>query len=152
MNYLYRQAEEKVSSYARFFKVVAILGARQVGKSSLLKHLYPDCKYITFDPIQDLYGARKDPDLFLQNFKPPLILDEIQYAPELIPAIKRFADLNNNPGQYFITGSQNISVLKNISESLAGRVGIVKLGGMTGAELNSLAKNNVSWLDRKSVV
>lgn len=146
MNYLYRQAEEKVSSYARFFKVVAILGARQVGKSSLLKHLYPDCKYITFDPIQDLYGARKDPDLFLQNFKPPLILDEIQYAPELIPAIKRFADLNNNPGQYFITGSQNISVLKNISESLAGRVGIVKLGGMTGAELNSLAKNNVSWL------
>lgn len=146
MSYLYRQAEEKVHSYAEFFKVVAILGARQVGKSSLLKHLYPHYKYITFDPVQDLYGARKDPDLFLQNFKPPLILDEIQYVPELIPAIKRFADQNETPGQYFITGSQNISVLKNISESLAGRVGIVKLSSMTGAELNSLAEKKESWL------
>lgn len=146
MNYLYRYAEKKVKEFAGFFKVVALLGARQVGKSSLLRHLYPDYRYITFDPIQDTYGAKQDPDLFLKNFPPPLILDAIQYAPQLIPAIKRFADSRENSGQYFITGSQNISVLKNISESLAGQVGIIKLHPMEAAEESSQAESTTPWL------
>ena len=144
-NYQIRKAEKLVKEYASFYKVIAVLGARQVGKSSMLANMYPDYKYFTFDPVQDLYGARSDPDLFLKNFPPPLILDEIQYVPELIPAIKRFADKLDNKGQYFITGSQNLPVLKNISESLAGRVGIIRLHPMTGDELNNI-QSDKSWL------
>lgn len=147
INYHKRKAENLIKEYSSFFKVVALLGARQVGKSSLLSNMYPDYKYFTFDPVQDLFGARSDPDLFLQNFKPPLILDEIQYVPELIPAIKRFADKQNNKGQYFITGSQNLPVLKNIAESLAGRVGIIRLFPMTGDELYNL-EADTSWITK----
>lgn len=66
---------------ARNFKVVMLVGARQVGKSSLLAHLYPDLKHLTFDPYNDQYGAKADPDQFLKNFPVPLILDEVQYTP-----------------------------------------------------------------------
>lgn len=146
MHYHPRHLEDRVRRHAGFFKVVALLGARQVGKSTLLRHLYPRFRSITFDPVQDRYDARRDPDLFLKNFPPPLILDEIQYAPELIPAIKRFVDENDAPGQFLITGSQNISVLNTISESLAGRVGIVTLHPMTGAEMYELHQPNPGWL------
>lgn len=127
------------------FKVLLIKGARQVGKTTLLKNLFPKLKIITFDPIQDLYGARSDPDLFLDSFQAPIILDEIQYAPELIAAIKRRVDQSDLVGQYLLTGSQNLSVIREISESMAGRVGIIELESMSLYELNDL--NNQNWLD-----
>ena len=94
---------------AGHFKGVLVTGARQVGKSTLLAHAFPDSKCVTFDPIQDLYGARRDPDLFLDNFPAPLVLDEIQFAPELLPALDvapgeillndwAVADLDAHPG------------------------------------------------------
>ena len=108
--------------------------------------MFPKRKHIVFDPLQDIYNAREDPDLFLDNFKPPIILDEIQYVPELIPAIKRRVDESEAKGQYILTGSQNITILKNISESMAGRVGILRLDGMTPYEM--LNKNNsFCWLE-----
>jgi predicted AAA+ superfamily ATPase len=129
---------------ARNFKVVMLVGARQVGKSSLLSHLYPDLTHITFDPYNDQYGAKADPDLFLKNFRAPLILDEVQYTPELLSSIKRFVDQSPDKGQYFLTGSHNFALLKNAAESLAGRVGILELNGLTYFERTKRLESH--WL------
>lgn len=145
MSYLHRHLENKLTKLSKNFKVLLLKGARQVGKSTLLQKCFPDLKCITFDPVQDLFEARKDPDLFLDNFPAPLILDEIQYVPELIPAIKRRVDNSSKKGQYIITGSQNISIIRNIAESLAGRVGILELEGMTPYEM--LSQKESSWLE-----
>lgn len=139
-----RHLQQKLMGMVRNFKVVMVLGARQVGKSSLLSHLYPTLQHITFDPYGDPYGAKADPDLFLKNFPSPLILDEVQYTPELLAAIKRFVDRSPEKGQYLLTGSQNFSLLKNAAESLAGRVGILELQGLTYFEREGQLNNH--WL------
>ena len=146
LNYKTRHAEQKILQLAKNFKIILVLGARQVGKSTLLKHMLPDIKMFVFDPVQDLFGARQDPDLFLNNFKSPIILDEVQFAPELLAALKRKTDLNEAKGQYFLTGSQNINILRSVSESMAGRVGILQLEGLTAAELSNLGEKK-TWLD-----
>ncbi len=143
--YRIRHAESRLAELARFFKVVLVTGARQVGKSTLLTHAFPTHRVVVFDPIQDLYGARHDPDLFLRNFPPPLILDEIQYAPELLPALKRRVDQMEATGQYLLSGSQNLAVLKSVAESMAGRVGILELCGLTVAELTDKGRKP-GWL------
>ena len=145
MQYRPRHAEKKVLEYGRYFKVVLVTGARQVGKSTLLAHLFPEYKTIVFDPLQDRYGARSDPDLFLQNFPPPLVLDEFQYVPELLSAIKRRVDRTEDKGQYFLTGSQNPAMLRSVAESMAGRVGIIQLETMTPLELAGFGADR-GWL------
>ena len=110
---------------------------------TLLKHLLPEYNFVTFDQNQDMYNARSDPDLFLSNFPSPLILDEIQFIPELLPAIKRHVDLSNASGQYILTGSQNLIMMKHVTESLAGRVGILELFPLTYFELC----HQTSWLE-----
>lgn len=132
--YLKRHIEEKLREYATFSKVVLILGARQVGKSTLLKNVFPHLPTFTFDAYLDPYDVRTDPDMFLQQFDGPIILDEVQYVPELLSAIKRRVDTKQQPGQYFLTGSQNFAVLKNLSETMAGRVSILTLHPMTPHE------------------
>lgn len=145
MNYHPRILEKKLISYSQYFKVVYLTGARQVGKTTLLQKIFPKYKLLTFDPLEDLYGARRDPDLFLKNFPPPLILDEIQYAPELLAAIKRKVDQSSEKGQYILSGSQNLSVMRNLSESLAGRVGIIELSNMIFGELIGNEKPQI-WI------
>lgn len=139
-----RHFQNKLQRLATNFKVVMLLGARQVGKSSLLAHLYPQLKHITFDPYNDQFGAKSDPDQFLKNFPSPIILDEVQYTPELLSAIKRFVDQSPDKGQYFLTGSQNFSMLRNAAESMAGRVGIVELNGLTYFE--QIGQLDSHWL------
>ncbi|MEI8079321.1 MAG: ATP-binding protein [bacterium] len=134
--YQTRFIEQRLAELWAHFPIVAVLGARQVGKSTLVRHvLERKIKTIVFDPVQDVGGARQDPDLFLQNHPPPLFLDEIQYAPELPAALKRRVDASPAVGQYMISGSQNLMVLRGISESLAGRVAILNLPPMGYAEL-----------------
>ncbi len=145
LKYYHRHIEDKFRQYARYFKAVLVTGARQVGKSTLLQHLLPDAKSFVFDPVQDLYGARQDPDLFLDTHPPPLVLDEIQFVPELLPALKRRMDLNESPGQYFLSGSQNLAVLRSAAESMAGRVGVLNLAGMTPYEMFGKAQG--AWLN-----
>jgi predicted AAA+ superfamily ATPase len=147
MHYQTRHMEPVLRRLAKAFKVVLVTGARQVGKTTLLRHAFPQVRSFTFDPVQDLYHARRDPDLFLDNFAAPLVLDEIQYVPELLAAIKRRVDTRDDRGQYFLTGSQNLSVLRTVSESLAGRVGILHLDGFTPAEAAGKG-NQESWLGR----
>lgn len=146
MKYLARHLEGRLQRHAGLFKVVLLAGARQVGKSTLLQHGFPQVKAVVLDPVQDLYGAREDPDRFLDTFGSPLILDEVQYAPELLAALKRRVDRSAEKGQYLLTGSQNLSVLRNVAESLAGRIGILRLDGLTPAERCGQA-GAVSWLD-----
>lgn len=147
MKYKNRLLETKLRSYMDSFACTLVTGARQVGKSTLIGHVVGDAfKSFVFDPVQDLYGARSDPELFLRNNPPPLVLDEIQYAPELVPAIKRYIDEQRHPGMYVITGSQQWEVMKKLSESLAGRVGILELPAFCAQErLESV--DQACWLN-----
>jgi len=138
MKYRPRIAESKVKDFAANSRVVLVTGARQAGKSTLLKHAFPDYKNIVFDLYADLYGARREPDLFLDSFPTPVILDEIQYAPELTSAIKRRVDETDRNGQYLLTGSQNLGVMNTIRESMAGRVLILDLPPMSYSEVSGL--------------
>jgi predicted AAA+ superfamily ATPase len=128
------------------FPVVVVSGARQVGKTTLLHHMFPNHDYVVFDASLDLEGARRDPDLFLLNHPAPLILDEIQYAPELVSAIKRQVDRSASvPGQFILTGSQQWQVLKTLSESLVGRAAFLDLQGFS---LQELSDTDSCWLTR----
>ncbi|NCC50438.1 MAG: ATP-binding protein [Spartobacteria bacterium] len=134
MKYKERLVSDRLLSLIGYFPVVVVAGARQVGKSTLLKHLLPDWDMVVFDPVVDIGNARADPELFLQNHPVPLILDEIQYAPEVVPCIKRLVDANKRPGMIVLTGSQQWSVMKSISESLAGRAVFLDLEGFALCE------------------
>ena len=145
--YKHRLLAVKLKRLADYFPVVVLSGARQVGKSTLLRHLFPDLEAVVFDPAKDVGNARQDPDLFLDNHPAPIILDEIQYAPELVSAIKRRVDLNRKPGSYILTGSQQWSVMKSISESLAGRAVFATLEGFSLGEISG-ESGGVTWLGR----
>ncbi len=130
MEYQYRFISEKLLRYIDHFPVLVLTGARQVGKSTLLKKLLGDrYEIVVFDPVTDVENAGTEPELFFKNHPGPLILDEIQYAPELVPVIKRLVDENHLPGKYILTGSQQWGMMKNISESLAGRAVLLTLMG-----------------------
>ena len=149
MRYRHRAIENKLETLAKHFPVVVVTGARQVGKSTLLAHLFgSSARHIVFDPVTDEFGARRDPQFFLQQHKAPLILDEIQYAPELLAVIKKWVDKDRRPGQFYLTGSQNLSVIKSISESMAGRAVVVDMDAMTVPERRGNAIKKFSfWLE-----
>ena len=88
----YQTYRKKLKFTSQNAKVVLLVGARQVGKSTLLSHCFPNIPHITFDPTQDFYNVKQDPDLFLEQFNTPIILDEIQFYPEVLSAIKRKVD------------------------------------------------------------
>ena len=145
--YKQRALSKKIKQLAENFPAVVVSGARQVGKSTLIQHLFSGYEIVVFDPAKDVGNARKDPDLFLDNHPPPLVLDEIQYAPELVSALKRRIDRNRIPGAYILTGSQQWSVLKTISESLAGRCVFADMEGFSLAETAEDIPGK-SWLNR----
>jgi predicted AAA+ superfamily ATPase len=150
MKYHSRSLESTIQSLCTHFPVVAVLGARQVGKSTLVKHLFgSEYEVVVFDPVQDIEQARAEPDLFLANHPGRLFLDEVQYAPELLASIKRRVDRSGEAGQFILSGSQNLAVIKNISESLAGRVAIVELHGLSFAEIKGTAASGrlLDWVD-----
>jgi len=120
---------------SKHFPVVVITGARQTGKTTLIKNVKKDAAYITLDYPRIRELAKTDPELFLQQYQPPLIIDEIQYAPELLQYIKIKVDDDRSFGQYFLTGSQMFRLMKNVSESLAGRVGLLSLYGLSRSEI-----------------
>src|ERR1700738_4030525 len=147
MHYIPRLITSKLLHFLQFFPSVVLVGARQVGKSTLLKHLFPDYSYVLFDPFEDIENARRDPDLFLDNKTTPLILDEVQYAPEVISAIKRRIDRQKKPGQYILTGSQQWGVMKQMTESLTGRTMILQLEPFALSEI-ATQQPKYSWLEQ----
>lgn len=142
MAYIRRAAEDTIMRVSKMFPVLLVTGPRQVGKTTLLQKLSEEQeaegisrKYVTLDDPDVRYLARHDPALFLQRYSPPVLIDEIQYATELLPYIKMNVDRSKKKGDFWITGSQVFRLMKNVSESLAGRVGIVSLLGFSDAEI-----------------
>jgi hypothetical protein len=134
--YIQRAAEKAVKQIIETFPVVLVTGPRQVGKSTMLNHLAEDGrKIVTLDDPDVRYLAKTDPALFLQRYNAPVLIDEIQYAPELLPYIKMEVDKEKQNGAYWLTGSQAFHLMKNVSESLAGRVGIISLLGLSNSEV-----------------
>ena len=153
--YIRRLLTDKLYKLAESFPVVVISGARQVGKSTLLQNtLGIEAEIVVFDPVIDVENARQDPELFLNNHPTPLILDEIQYAPELVASIKRRVDLDRAPGQYILTGSQQWGVMKSMSESLAGRAVFLDLYSFCLLEISQSNFTRpwiVRWLDSPDI-
>ena len=132
MKYYKRDVELVIKEAARQFRVVVLTGARQTGKSTLLRHLFNKThRYVTFDNPRDLKLAQEDPEFFFEEYSGPLILDEIQYVPELLSYIKLKVDFSPRKGQFIITGSQQFTLMKGIRETLAGRVALFQLFPMT---------------------
>ncbi len=117
------------------FKVVLLTGPRQVGKTTLLQELQKDSRsYVTLDDLNLRLAAQQDPASFLDRLKLPVLIDEVQYAPNLFPYIKMVVDKEKKNGLFWLTGSQQFDMMKNVTESLAGRVAVLQLQGITLAE------------------
>ena len=136
--YIDRTLESHIKTISSQFKVILVTGARQVGKSTLLKHCDSERNYVALDDYRERELAINDPELFLQRHKAPLIIDEIQYAPNILSYIKIAVDASDKKGQYWLTGSQQFHMMKNVTESLAGRVAIIDLKGLSLKELDFL--------------
>jgi predicted AAA+ superfamily ATPase len=114
------------------FKVILITGMRQTGKTTFLNNIsHKNRRYVTLDDPKNLLLAKKEPEMFFQRFPPPVFIDEVQYAPELFLYIKMLVDSSDKTGQIFMTGSQQYSMMKNVTESLAGRVAIIDMLGFS---------------------
>lgn len=142
MTYIKRAVEDTIVRVSNMFPVLLVTGPRQVGKTTLLQKLSDEQKensierkYVTLDDPDARYLAKHDPALFLQRYTPPVLIDEIQYATELLPYIKMSVDRSRQKGDFWLTGSQVFRLMKNVSESLAGRVGIVNLLGLSDSEI-----------------
>ena len=159
MTYLPRHLNAALTQASRQFPVVMLTGPRQVGKTTLLKTLSAEIsskeaprRYVTLDDPMLLSLAQEDPALFLQRFPPPLLIDEIQYAPGLLPLIKAAVDRQGGAssktgkGQYWLTGSQPFHLMRGVSESLAGRVAALHLQGLTLAESMGLGASAHAFL------
>lgn len=133
--YIKRQIEETILKSSATFPVLLLTGPRQTGKSTLLQHLAePGRKYVSLDNPAIRESAISAPDLFFQRYSPPLILDEIQYAPQLLPYIKMIVDEQQMNGLFWLTGSQVFEMMRDVRESLAGRVSLLRLYGFSQAE------------------
>ncbi len=134
--YIKRHMEASVRKLAKMFGAVLVTGARQVGKTTLLKEVVSGIAYVTLDDPIMLQMAVDEPGTFFKNTPPPLFIDEIQYTPNLFPYIKMDLDKGKKKGQYFMSGSQQFHMMKNVSESLAGRLGILNILGLSLREIS----------------
>ena len=144
MQYVNRALERKFLHMSSFFKAVLVTGARQVGKTTMLKHLATNQNrtYVSMDNTMARALAKSDPVLFFQTYKPPIIIDEIQKAPELFEQIKIMCDESEERGLFWLTGSQQYKMMTNIRETLAGRIGILELYSMSRNEVEGLVFPN----------
>lgn len=167
-NFIQRTIMESIKEVEENFPVVMITGPRQVGKTTLLKMIREKNKekinYVSLDELSSRTLAIEDPELFLRTYKTPLIIDEFQYAPNLLSYIKlivdeqRYENLKDakvkSNGLFYLTGSQSFQTMKNVSESLAGRVDILDLYGLTTREIEEKEENyfipNLEILENKA--
>ena len=145
--YIRRTLEVHFRAAAAHFPVMLVTGARQVGKTTFLRAIAEDERtYVSLDDPRNVELARTDPALFMQRFPGPVLVDEIQYAPELLPYIKLAVDQENEPGRFWLTGSQQFHLMRDVSESLAGRVGVVQLLGLSRREQDGDADDHGPFL------
>ena len=144
MQYIHRTLERKFLKMSSFFKAVLVTGARQVGKTTMLKHLAENENrtYVSMDNQMARSLAKTDPVLFFQMYKPPIIIDEIQKAPELFEQIKIMCDETDQRGLFWLTGSQQYHMISNIRETFAGRIGILELYSLSKNETDNIIFQN----------
>lgn len=130
-----RSVEPLVRRMARQFPAVLITGARQAGKTSLLRHLYPRASYLSLDLPTNAEAARTAPEALLDGYPAPVIIDEIQYAPSLLRHLKVRIDRDRSPGRFLLTGSQVFPLMQGVSETLAGRCAVLHLHTLGRVEL-----------------
>ena len=141
MEYINRAIEDVLKKRFESAKSIAITGARQVGKTTLTKHIYPSVRRINLKNVVLYNNAKEDPQGFLENFERPLFIDEVQRVPELIDAAKTILDDVSERSNYLFSGSQKWELMKGLSESLAGMVSILELGTLSLREINHISFN-----------
>ena len=142
MAYIVRHMEQKVLDLSKSFSALLITGPRQAGKTTMLKELAAregiGRGYVSLDDLNARDMAKNDPKLFLQLHKPPVIIDEVQYAPELFTYIKIHVDEHHMPGAFWLTGSQVYRLMRGVQESLAGRVALLHLSPLSQREITGM--------------
>ncbi|MBT9174106.1 MAG: hypothetical protein DDT21_02517 [Syntrophomonadaceae bacterium] len=133
--YIRRHIEDTIQRVSGMYPAVIVTGPRQVGKTTVLKQVCKDIPYITLDDPGIMEYAKTESALFFKTYAPPVVLDEVQYAPELFPYIKMIADETKEKKLFYMTGSQAFQLMKNVSESLAGRIGILQMLGLSLREI-----------------
>ena len=137
--YISRALERRVLRASEQFRALIVTGPRQVGKTTLLKHLAENKReYVSLDDPVEREAAVTEPALFLERHQPPVIIDEIQYAPNLLPYIKMYVDSRQNRGDFWLTGSQKFHMMKGVSESLAGRLAVIEMYGLSQSEIEGV--------------
>lgn len=137
MNYIKRDLESKITALSNEYSCILITGPRQVGKTTVLRALMEDSReYVTLDDLEERALAKRDPAMFLAAHGTPIIIDEVQYAPELFSYIKIEIDKGAAPGTYWLTGSQSFKLMELSQESLAGRVAILHMTGISQHEIH----------------
>lgn len=137
MNYISRSLETVVREVTKEYPVVLVTGPRQVGKTTMLQKLMENTErsYVSLDDLNERAMAKNDPELFLQLHQPPVLIDEVQYAPELFTYIKIYVDKYHDPGAFWLTGSQVFKLMQGVQESLAGRVAVLSMTSLSQAEI-----------------
>ncbi len=137
MNYITRSLEAVVKEVTKEYPVVLVTGPRQVGKTTMLQKLMEGTErsYVSLDDLNERAMAKNDPELFLQLHQPPVLIDEVQYAPELFTYIKIYVDKYHDPGAFWLTGSQVFKLMQGMQESLAGRVAVLSMTSLSQAEV-----------------
>lgn len=139
MNYISRHMESRVLELSKSYAAILLTGPRQAGKTTMLRFLAErenrGREYVSLDDLRARDMAKNDPALFLQIHKPPVLIDEVQYAPELFTYIKIHIDEHHNPGDFWMTGSQIFRLMRGVQESLAGRVALLHMSPMSQREL-----------------
>ena len=136
MTYIKRDLEIKIVSLSDEYSCILITGPRQVGKTTCLRRLIDDDReYVTLDDMEERGLAKRDPALFFQMHSTPIMIDEVQYAPELFSYIKMEIDNGAAPGTFWLTGSQSFRLMSLAQESLAGRVAVLHMAGLSQHEI-----------------
>lgn len=140
MKYINRHMEQHITELSKSWSAILLTGPRQSGKTTMLKNLADKegigREYISLDDLTVREMAKSDPKMFLELHKPPIIIDEVQYAPELFTYIKIHVDTHHSPGAFWLTGSQIFRLMKGVQESLAGRVALLHMSPLSQRELN----------------
>lgn len=141
MAYIKRDIEEKILALSKEYSCILITGPRQAGKTTVLRQLMDDDReYVTLDDMDERSLAKRDPAMFLQIHSTPIMIDEVQYAPELFSYIKMEIDKGAAPGTYWLTASQAFNLMGLAQESLAGRVAILHMSSLSQHEIYGSGK------------